>query len=233
MKTSKKSTKTKSKPASKPKSKPVAKPAAKAKAAAPKAKAAKPAASSASSPSPSAARNGSAHLSALPTTPQDLQKALQEKVRDLIKLAKEQGYVTFDDLDEALPEGVNDPESMESIIAQLRAVEIEIIDSSDVDRVKEVRKDGDEEEEKDEKTDSKLDILDDPVRIVAVDHEGQEHLSTRTQTLGARDVLQHQVQFDLPLAKIKEFRFQTRGFEWAEFPGVALNPRGEPEKRDE
>ena len=35
-------------------------------------------------------------------SPQDLHKALQEKVRDLIKLAKEQGYVTYDDLDEAL-----------------------------------------------------------------------------------------------------------------------------------
>ena len=52
---------------------------------------------------------------------------------------------------------------MESVITQLRR-EREI-NSSDVDRVKEVRKDGEEEEEKDEKPDSKLDILDDPVRM--------------------------------------------------------------------
>jgi len=112
--------------------------------------------------------------------PQDLHKALQEKVRDLIKLAKEQGYVTYDDLDEALPESVNDPDSMESVITQLRAVEIEIIDSSDVDRVKEVRKDGEEEEEKDEKPDSKLDILDDPVRMY-LKQMGQVPLLTREQ----------------------------------------------------
>ncbi len=112
--------------------------------------------------------------------PQDLHKALQEKVRELIKLAKEQGYVTYDDLDEALPESVNDPDSMESVITQLRAVEIEIIDSSDVDRVKEVRKDGDEEEEKDEKPDSKLDILDDPVRMY-LKQMGQVPLLTREQ----------------------------------------------------
>ena len=42
--------------------------------------------------------------------PQDLHKALQEKVRELIKLAKEQGYLTYDDLNEALPESVNDPD---------------------------------------------------------------------------------------------------------------------------
>ena len=112
--------------------------------------------------------------------PQDLHKALQEKVRELIKLAKEQGYVTYDDLDEALPESVNDPDSMESVITQLRAVEIEIIDSSDVDRVKEVRKDGEEEEEKDEKPDSKLDILDDPVRMY-LKQMGQVPLLTREQ----------------------------------------------------
>ena len=112
--------------------------------------------------------------------PQDLHKALQEKVRELIKLAKEQGYVTYDDLDEALPESVNDPDSMESVITQLRAVEIEIIDSSDVDRVKEGRKDGEEEEEKDEKPDSKLDILDDPVRMY-LKQMGQVPLLTREQ----------------------------------------------------
>ncbi len=111
---------------------------------------------------------------------QDLHKALQEKVRELIKLAKEQGYVTYDDLDEALPESVNDPDSIESVITQLRAVEIEIIDSSDVDRVKEVRKDGEEEEEKDEKPDSKLDILDDPVRMY-LKQMGQVPLLTREQ----------------------------------------------------
>ena len=115
-----------------------------------------------------------------PGSVQDLHKALQEKVRDLIKLAKEQGYVTYDDLDEALPESVNDPDSIESVITQLRAVEIEIIDSSDVDRVKEVRKDGEEEEEKDEKPDTKLDILDDPVRMY-LKQMGQVPLLTREQ----------------------------------------------------
>ncbi|MFA7233351.1 MAG: RNA polymerase sigma factor RpoD [Terrimicrobiaceae bacterium] len=114
-------------------------------------------------------------------TAQELQKAIQEKVRELIKLAKEQGYVTFDDLDEHLPEGVNEPEHIETVIGQLRAVEIEIIDASDVDRIKDVRtKDNEEEEEKEEKSDSKLDILDDPVRMY-LKQMGQVPLLTREQ----------------------------------------------------
>ena len=118
---------------------------------------------------------------AQPPTAQDLQKAIQEKVRELIKLAKEQGYVTFDDLDEHLPEGVNEPDHIETVISQLRAVEIEIIDASDVDRLKDVRtKDNEEEEEKEEKSDSKLDILDDPVRMY-LKQMGQVPLLTREQ----------------------------------------------------
>jgi len=114
---------------------------------------------------------------AVAKTPAELQKATQEKVRELIKLAKEQGYVTFDDLEEALPEGVSDPEMMDSIIAQLRGVEIEIIDASDVDRVSSKKE---EDEEKDEKADSKLDILDDPVRMY-LRQMGQVPLLTREQ----------------------------------------------------
>ncbi len=111
---------------------------------------------------------------------QEQQKLLQEKVRELIKLAKEQGYVTYEDLDEALPEAINDPESFESIMSQLRAVEIDIIESSEVDRVKDGKKDSDEEEEKDEKPDNKLDILDDPVRMY-LKQMGQVPLLTREQ----------------------------------------------------
>ena len=184
MKTSKKPTKSKPK-ASPAKATRSAKPAPKARAAAPapksaaKPKSAEKPAKKAPAPKTKGEKPAPAPVAAV-ASPQDIQKALQEKVRDLIKLAKEQGYVTFDDLDEALPEGINDPENIESVITQLRAVEIEIIDSSDVDRVKEVRKDGDEEEEKDEKADSKLDILDDPVRMY-LKQMGQVPLLTREQ----------------------------------------------------
>lgn len=112
------------------------------------------------------------------TTPQEVQKVIQEKVRDLIKLAKEQGHLTFDDLEEALRESITDQDGMDSVMTQLRAVEIDVIDSSDVDRVKETRKD--DEEEKDEKPDTKLDILDDPVRMY-LKQMGQVPLLSREQ----------------------------------------------------
>ena len=104
---------------------------------------------------------------------------VQEKLRDLIKLAKEQGHLTFDDINEALPDNVTDPEDMDMILVRLRAIDIDIIDPSDVDRVKDEKKPEDAEEE-DEKPEAKLDILDDPVRMY-LKQMGQVPLLTREQ----------------------------------------------------
>jgi RNA polymerase primary sigma factor len=107
------------------------------------------------------------------------QPDVQEKLRELIKLAKEQGYLTFDDLNEALPDNVNDPDEMETIMNRLRSMEIEIIEASDVDRFKDGKKSDDQEEEE-EKPEAKLDILDDPVRMY-LKQMGQVPLLTREQ----------------------------------------------------
>ena len=106
------------------------------------------------------------------------QPDVQDKLRELIRLAKEQGYLTFDDLNEALPDTVNDADEMETIMGRLRSMEIEIIDASQVDRLKDGKKDAEEEEE--EKPEAKLDILDDPVRMY-LKQMGQVPLLTREQ----------------------------------------------------
>jgi RNA polymerase primary sigma factor len=102
---------------------------------------------------------------------------LQERLRELVKLAKEQGYLTYDDINEALPEGMADPDEMEQILGRLRSMEVEIIDASEVDRFKDGKKDLDDE---DDEKDQKLDILDDPVRMY-LKQMGQVPLLTREQ----------------------------------------------------
>jgi RNA polymerase primary sigma factor len=110
-----------------------------------------------------------------PISPDDL----QARIRELTKLAKEQGYVTFDDLNEALPEGMTDANELDSILAQLRRMEIDVIEASEVDRYKDGKKESEEEEE-DEKPDTRFDILDDPVRMY-LKQMGQVPLLTREQ----------------------------------------------------
>ena len=105
---------------------------------------------------------------------------VQNRIRELIKLAKEQGYLTFDDLNEALPEGVTDADELDIILTRLRRLEIDIIEASEVDRYKDGKKDADDEEEEDERTGPKVDILDDPVRMY-LKQMGQVPLLTREQ----------------------------------------------------
>ena len=105
---------------------------------------------------------------------------VQSRIRELIKLAKEQGYLTFDDLNEALPEGVTDADELDIILTRLRRLEIDIIEASEVDRYKDGKKDADEEEEEEERTETKIDILDDPVRMY-LKQMGQVPLLTREQ----------------------------------------------------
>jgi RNA polymerase primary sigma factor len=93
-------------------------------------------------------------------------------------LAKEQGYLTFDDLNDALPEGVTAADELDAILTRLRRMEIDIIEASEVDRHKDGKKDAEEEEE--EKAEVKLDILDDPVRMY-LKQMGQVPLLTREQ----------------------------------------------------
>ncbi|HMJ05414.1 MAG TPA: RNA polymerase sigma factor region1.1 domain-containing protein, partial [Chthoniobacterales bacterium] len=102
----------------------------------------------------------------------------QARIRELIKLAKEQGYLTFDDLNEALPTEVTDADELDAILTRLRRMEIDIIEASEVDRYKDGKKDSEEEEE--EKPETKLDILDDPVRMY-LKQMGQVPLLTREQ----------------------------------------------------
>src|SRR5437763_1398196 len=104
---------------------------------------------------------------------------LQGRVRELAKLAKEQGYVTFDDLNDVLPEGVTDADELDAILTQLRKMEIDIIEASEVDRYKEGKKESEEEEEE-EKPESRFEILDDPVRMY-LKQMGQVPLLTREQ----------------------------------------------------
>ena len=104
---------------------------------------------------------------------------IQEKIRELIKLAKEQEYLTYDDINEILPNDLVEPADVEAIMERLRNMEFDIIDASEVDRYKDKKRD-DADDDVDDTKDQKLDILDDPVRMY-LKQMGQVPLLTREQ----------------------------------------------------
>src|SRR4051812_33340503 len=76
---------------------------------------------------------------------------LPDKIKELVRLAQEQGYLTYTDINDALPDSVVSPEDLDEIYIKLRSMEVEIVDQAEVDRVKQP-----EVEEEEDKT--RLDI---------------------------------------------------------------------------
>ena len=105
---------------------------------------------------------------------------IQEKIRELIKLAKEQGYLTFDDINDSLPNDIVDQQDYEAIMDRLRSMAFDIIDASDVDSYTDRTRISTEEEDEEEKLEAKMDILDDPVRMY-LKQMGQVSLLTREE----------------------------------------------------
>ncbi len=101
---------------------------------------------------------------------------INEKIRQLIRLSKEQGYLTFDDINEALPDSVENQEEIDNVLSILQNLEIEILEPDQVDDYKQRMEEAEEEESRS----SQHDILDDPVRMY-LKQMGQVPLLTREQ----------------------------------------------------
>ncbi|MBI61151.1 MAG: RNA polymerase sigma factor RpoD [Verrucomicrobiales bacterium] len=102
---------------------------------------------------------------------------LTGKIKELVLLAQEQGYLTHDDVAEHLPKNKVTPADIDNVAAQFEQLEIAVVDQAEVDNVSPIRR-GDDDKTKEEKT--KLDILDDPVRMY-LKQMGQVPLLTREQ----------------------------------------------------
>src|SRR6266481_1284416 len=61
---------------------------------------------------------------------------LTEKIKELVRLAQEQGYLTYNDINDALPDSMVNPEDLDDLYIKLRSLEVEIVDQAEVDRVK-------------------------------------------------------------------------------------------------
>jgi len=115
---------------------------------------------------------------------------VQARLRDLILLAKEQDYLTYDDINTSLPNGHITVDLLDEIITRLRSMEIRIVDESEVDAVKAPEPETPDADEPEVEVSApvegretpRLDVLDDPVRMY-LKQMGQVPLLTRDQEI--------------------------------------------------
>ena len=98
-----------------------------------------------------------------------------ERIKTLIKRAEAQGYLTFEDVNELLPESVIKDTDIESYLAILRGMEIDIIDAAEVEKFR-----SEHDLEAQRGRGSRLDFFDDPIRMY-LHQMGQVPLLTREQ----------------------------------------------------
>jgi RNA polymerase primary sigma factor len=98
---------------------------------------------------------------------------LTETVKTLLHLAQEHGYVTYDDINDILPDGLN-PEDLDTLFTKLRGLDVEIVDHAEVQRTTK------QPEPEEAEEDTRLEILDDPVRMY-MNQMGKVPLLTREQ----------------------------------------------------
>jgi RNA polymerase primary sigma factor len=96
---------------------------------------------------------------------------LTETIKTLLHLSHEHGHVTYDDINDVLPDGLT-PDDLDELYTKLRNLDIEIVDHAEVERAKPA--------EPEEEEDTRLEVLDDPVRMY-MNQMGKVPLLTREQ----------------------------------------------------
>jgi RNA polymerase primary sigma factor len=109
------------------------------------------------------------------TTPGQPPADLNETIKTLLHLAQEHGYVTYDDINDVLPDNLN-PDDLDALMSKLRSLDVEIVmDHAEAERAKQPEPAQAEDDEE-----ARLEILDDPVRMY-MNQMGKVPLLTREQ----------------------------------------------------
>lgn len=128
----------------------------------------------------------------------------QQKIDELLSLAKEQGYITYEEINEILPLTFDSPEQIDQVLIYLGGLDIQILNQAEVEKQKEKKKETKELEGFSKRSEG---TSDDPVRMYLKEMGSVPLLSREEEVEISKRIEKAQIQIE---RIIMRFRYSAR-----------------------
>lgn len=128
----------------------------------------------------------------------------QQKIEELVTLAKEQGYLTYEEINEILPMTFDSPEQLDLVLIYLSGMDIPILNQAEVERQKERKKEAKELEGLPKRNEG---TSDDPVRMYLKEMGAVPLLTREEEVEISKRIEKAQIQIEKIILR---FRYSIR-----------------------
>ncbi|MEM7175020.1 MAG: RNA polymerase sigma factor [Chlamydiota bacterium] len=128
----------------------------------------------------------------------------QQKIEELVAIAKEQGYITYEEINDILPMSFDSAEQIDQVLIFLSGLDIQILNQSEVERQQERKKEAKELEALPKRMEGSSD---DPVRMYLKEMGSVPLLSREEEVEISKRIEKAQAQIE---KIIMRFRYSTR-----------------------
>lgn len=135
---------------------------------------------------------------------EDFTPQQQQKVEELVAMAREQGYITYEEINEILPMSFDSAEQIDQVLIFLSGLDIQILNQTEVDRAKERKKEAKELEGLPKRAEG---TSDDPVRMYLKEMGSVPLLSREEEVEISKRIEKAQIQIE---RIIMRFRYSAK-----------------------